>query len=226
MEAIRARHSVRNFTEQKIEGDFLEAVKKEVQQVGHDSSMRFKLIVDDPEVFNSPLARGFSNARNCIVISGKKGSDFEVDSGYYGEKLVLIMQQMGLNTCWIAVTFNRSYLKKKLELKYGEKIIAIIALGYGVDQGKPHQSKSFQQICKSKGPFPPWFEKGMEAAMMAPTAMNKQNFTIDFDGSKVELNSGRGRYRYLDMGIVKFHFECGTGMRFGVVPNKEDTGKM
>ncbi len=35
---------------------------------------------------------------------GKKGPTLEESCGYYGERLVLLAQQLGLNTCWVAMT--------------------------------------------------------------------------------------------------------------------------
>lgn len=37
-----------------------------------------------------------------------------------------------------------------------------------------------------KGETPQWFKNGMEAAMLAPTAMNQQKFVIKLDGNCIQ----------------------------------------
>ena len=66
-------------------------------------------------------------------------------AGYYGEKIVLKCQELGLNTCWVAMTYGKS----KAEIKRGQKLLIIISLGYGKTQGVPHKSKSIAELGKA-----------------------------------------------------------------------------
>lgn len=61
------------------------------------------------------------------------------------------------------------------------------------------------------GAVPSWFQKGVDAALLAPTAMNQQKFVISLEGNKVSIKAGIGFYTKLDLGIVKCHFEIGAG---------------
>ena len=56
--------------------------------------------------------------------------------------------------------------------------------------------------------LPDWFERGVKAALLAPTAMNQQKFKFCLDGTKVTLKKGRGFETKIDFGIVKYHFEA------------------
>ena len=48
----------------------------------------------------------------------------------------------------------------------------------------------------------------MEAALLAPTAMNQQRFIFDLkDGNRVDAYALSGPYSAIDLGIVKYHFE-------------------
>lgn len=47
----------------------------------------------------------FENVKNYIAVVGKKSADLSEKAGYYGEKRVLIAQLLGLNTCWVALTY-------------------------------------------------------------------------------------------------------------------------
>lgn len=85
----------------------------------------------------------FQNVRNYIVIVGTKND--QEKAGYYGEKLVLKCQELGLNTCWVAMTHGKS----KAEIKRGQKLLIIIALGYGETQGVMHKSKSISELSRA-----------------------------------------------------------------------------
>ncbi len=61
--------------------------------------------------------------------------------------------------------------------------------------------------------IPEWFNKGMELAMLAPTAMNQQKFLVCFDGEKISFLAKRGFYSKVDLGIVKYNFEMGAGIK-------------
>ena len=59
--------------------------------------------------------------------------------------------------------------------------------------------------------MPDWFKSGVEAELLAPTAMNQQKFLFSFDGNRVSAKAGMGFYTKVDLGIVKYHFEVGAG---------------
>lgn len=96
-------------------------------------------------------------------------------------------------------------------MEQGEKLCVVIALGYGETGGVPHKSKAISEVSKVEGVMPDWFKKGMEAAMLAPTAINQQKFLFTLDGGKISVKPGKGFYTKLDLGIVKYHFEVGAG---------------
>ena len=51
----------------------------------------------------------------------------------------------------------------------------------------------------------------MEAAMLAPTAVNQQKFLLTLAGDQAEAKSLGGFYSMIDLGIVKYHFEAASG---------------
>lgn len=128
--------------------------------------------------------------------------------GYYGEKLVLYAQTIGLNTCWVYLTYKK--VKNAYVLKKGKKLGLVIAVGYGETQGKSRKSKTLEQISTAGNP-PEWYLNGIEAALLAPIAMNKQKFSFSLDGNKVKLEAASGTCIKIDSGIVKFHFEIDDG---------------
>lgn len=209
MEAMQARHAVRSYTEKKIDGETRKALTAVMDECSAESGLHFQLICDEPEAFDGMMAHygKFKNCRNYLAITGKPGSDEAV--GYYGERVVLAAQALGLNSCWVAM----SYAKGKVPCKPapGEKLQIVIALGYGATQGVPHKDKPMDTLCKVDGQMPDWFRAGMDAAMLAPTAMNQQKFLITLSDGRVSAKAGAGFYAKMDLGIVKYHFELGAG---------------
>ena len=104
---------------------------------------------------------------------------------------------LGLNTCWVGLTYKKR--KLDVQIKDDEKLVCVLALGYGSDQGTAHKSKDMGDLCVCPGEMPEWFRNGMESAMLAPTAMNQQKFrfTLNDDGSvraQGAVRNGRPRH--------------------------------
>lgn len=214
MEAIKARHSVRQYEDKVIDMQTRAALDTFVDECNAQSGLHMYIVYDDPNGFDSRLARygSFKNVSNYIVLAGKDCPDFDELCGYYGEMVVIKAQQLGLNTCWAALTFNKKKVKQMIP--EGERFCMVIALGYGATQGVPHKNKPMEKLVASKGQMPDWFAKGVEAAMMAPTAVNQQRFKMGIvDGEPVIKVSGRGFHTLVDLGIVKYHFEAASGRK-------------
>lgn len=148
--------------------------------------------------------------RNYIALIGKKSKDPDERAGYYGERLALPAQALGLNTCWVAMSFRRGTAKKNCAVEKDEKPVCVPALGYGETQGVPHPSKTIEQVCDG-GEMPEWFRNGITAALLAPTAMNQQKFFFRRNGNVVSAEAKGGILTAVDPGIVKYHFEIGAG---------------
>lgn len=208
-QAIIERHSVRSFTDQRIEGEIKSSLEEAIEECNRESGLNIQLCLDEPDAFGGMRAHygKFENCKNYIALIGKAGTD--EPCGYYGEKLVLKAQQLGLNTCWVAMTYTKS--KVPCILNKGEKIQLVIALGYGKTAGRSHKSKDIMQLCRVDGEMADWFRKGMEAAMLAPTAMNQQKFIITQNGNTVSAKPLAAFFSKFDLGIVKYHFEIGAG---------------
>ena len=210
MELMSARHSVRSYLDKPIAPEAAEALRTLAEECSARSGLHIQLCLDEPNAFQSKLADygSFKNVKNYIALVGKNGPALEEHCGYWGEKLVLRAQQLGLNTCWVALTYNKK--QTACTVLPGEKLVCVIALGYGLTQGVPHKSKPLEALCKTDGPMPDWFRRGMEAALLAPTAVNQQKFTFSLAGNTVSAKAGLGFYTALDLGIAKYHFELGA----------------
>lgn len=212
LEIMQQRHSVRQYTNRAIEPEKRAVLDALTQEINRKAGLSVQIIYDDPKCFDSFMAHygKFAGVRNYIALVGKKAPGLDETLGYYGEELVLKAQELGLNTCWVALTHGKS----KAVVGRGEKEVCLIALGYGVTQGVEHKSRPMQELCTCGEPMPEWFRCGMNAAMLAPTAMNQQKFRFELlpDGT-VKAACGSGFYTKLDLGIVKYHFEAVTGKK-------------
>jgi len=211
LEAIQARHSVRQYLSKPINPDELAALRAEVDACNQDSGLHIQLVTDEPKAFEGSMARygKFSGVTNYFALVGRAGPDLQERCGYWGERLVLKAQMMGLNTCWVALTYSK--IKSAYVLNDGEKLSVVIALGHGSNQGVPHKSKTMDEVVKVDGPIPDWFKAGMEAVLLAPTAVNQQKFLFTLENGKVLAQAGHAFYAKMDLGIAKYHFEVGAG---------------
>lgn len=217
MEAIDARHSVRAYKDMAIPQEVRDRLDAFVSSCNDESGLNITIAYDDTEGFDSRLAHygSFSNVRNYVILKGSKRADFDFACGYYGEKIVLYAQQLGLNTCWTALTFNKKKVKELVPA--GEALCMVIALGYGETQGNAHKSKSMFDVIDVKGGMPEWFVAGVESALKAPTAMNQQKFCFMLENDEPSVRvKGLGTFTKVDLGIVAYHFEAATGKRVKV----------
>jgi hypothetical protein len=212
-EAIKARHSVRSYTDRKIPAETISLLKAEIDACNRESGLHIQLVTNEPKAFDGMMAHygKFTGVQNYIALIGKKTEQLEERVGYYGERLALSAQTLGLNSCWVAMTFSKGTVKKSCTIDDGEKLSCVLALGYGTTEGVSHKSKPMETLCKTDGSMPDWFKAGMEAAMLAPTAVNQQKFLITLTGDHAEAKSLGGFYSMIDLGIVEYHFEIGSG---------------
>lgn len=210
IEAIKQRHSVRQYMDKKIEANILAELQAEIDACNKEGGLHIQLVTDEPKAFDSFMAHygKFSGVTNYIALVGKKSDKLDELCGYYGERLVLKAQQLGLNSCWVAMTYKK--IPDAFKVEKGEKLIVVISLGYGKTQGVDHTIKTAEQVSNVSDETSEWFRAGVEAALLAPTAMNQQKFKLTYADGKVTAKAGLGFYSKVDLGIVKYHFEIGT----------------
>lgn len=212
VETIRERHSVREYDGKPLSRAELDALGAVVEECARESGLDIQLVGDNPEVFNV-IAR-FGLIRGCrthvaFVVDDAKAGDVAADEaiGYWGQKIVLAAQDMGLNTCWCALCSRK---KSRAVVAPGKKIRLIIAVGHGKTQGFSRKTKGVEALSSVEcAKAPAWFAAAMEAAQLAPTAMNNQNFKITLlsDGKTVRIDASQSGLNVIDEGIVRCNFE-------------------
>ena len=217
-EAIEARHSVRAYKDLPFSEEIVKLLEDELVKLNNEGQLHIQLICNEPKAFQGTMAKygKFRNANNYLVMAGKKAEDLDERIGYYGEHLVLLAQTLGLNTCWVGLSYSK--VPGTYVLEEGEKIACYIAIGYGETQGVGHKIKTVEQVSNASDITPSWFKKGVEAALLAPTAVNQQKFSFEYVGMNNNRHQVRAKkgfsmigYTQMDLGIAKFHFEIGAG---------------
>lgn len=212
IEIIKQRHSVRQYTSQAIEQEKRAILDELIAEINQKEGLHIQIIYDEPKCFDSFMAHygKLKGVSNYVALVGPKGADLDEKLGYYGEMIVLKAQELGLNTCWVAMTHGKS----RAVIGKGEKAGCLITIGYGVTQGVEHKNKPIQKVCNYNENLPQWFLQGVNAALLAPTAMNQQkfHFVLSPDGT-VTATRGKGFYVKVDLGIAKYHFEAVTGVK-------------
>lgn len=213
-DAIQARHSVRAYIDKPLPQDIVAALKSKIDEVNAAAGLHVQLILNEPKSFQCVTAKygHFSGVSNYLVMAGNKTDDLDEKVGYYGEQIVLLAQVLGLNTCWVGVSYSK--IPDTYVLDEGEKIACYISLGYGANQGVGHKIKSVTEVSNASDITPKWFLNGVNAALLAPTAVNQQKFFFEYTlENKVIARRTFSLIGYtrLDLGIAKYHFEVGAG---------------
>lgn len=213
LEAIALRHSVRRYTDRPLPAESIAILRSEAAKLSRESGVDFQLVVDEPKAYSGIMSYGkFSGVRNYFVVAAPRGEKYDELAGYHGERLVLLAQTLGLNTCWTGLSYRK--VKGAWTLRPGDRIVCLIALGYGETQGKPHKIKTVEQVSNAGPESPEWFRRGVEAALLAPTAINQQkfHFTLNADGSvTAEPRFSLVGYTHVDLGIARLHFDLAAG---------------
>lgn len=208
---------MRKYQSKALDAETVATLQQKIDEVNREGRLNIQLVTDEPKAFSGGLAYGvFTNVTSYFVVCGKKADDLDERVGYYGEQLVLLAQQLGLNTCWVGLTYRE--IRGTFERGEGEKVVCYIALGYGEAQGVERKHKTMEQLSNVCAESPQWFRDGVAAARLAPTAVNQQKFYFEY------LGDGSGRpqvrakrlfslvgYSKVDLGIAKLHFEIAAG---------------
>ncbi len=208
-EAMQKRHMVRKYTDKPLSDEIIAKINERIELNNKTYNLNMKLMINNSKGVSSIMklimARGVNN---FIILAGDVSGNLDERLGYSGADIMLYAQTLGLNTWWVGGTFNRS-VRRYVDNK---KVTGIIAIGYGQTQGVPHKSKNVEDVSKYEGTIiPSWFISGVDGALLAPTALNKQDFMLIGNGNRVKIECSNGIFTGSNVGLIKYHFELGAG---------------
>ncbi|MCL1923380.1 MAG: nitroreductase family protein [Propionibacteriaceae bacterium] len=216
--AIENRHSVRKYVDQPIPEEVRGPLDAMAQDCNQATGLSMKVVYDHPEAFRGGSSHygRLEGVSNYILLSGA-GGGADHDHGYFGQKMVLLAQHLGLNTCWAGLTFNKKVVRA--ELDEDKDLALVIALGYGLTPGKAHKTRGIEKLggVNGGGPMPDWFVRCLEAVALAPSARHQQKYFFELDGNHVTAHQGSSLTGFtgVDLGIAKLHFEIASEATLG-----------
>lgn len=150
--AMENRHAVRAYDpEKKIPKEITDMLREKIDLLNAESKLHIQLVTDEPKAFDSFMAHygKFSGVTDYIALIGRKSDKLNEICGYYGEQLVLLAAQLGLDSCWVAMSYAK--VKNAYTIAKGEKLCCVISLGYGKTHGTPHKKQITRGSCGNKG---------------------------------------------------------------------------
>lgn len=136
MDLIRQRYSCRTYLEQPIEPDLRRQISGYIAELGAGpwgGKARFELIAAEEEDRKSLQRLGtygfIKGATGFLVGVMTDGEQKLEDFGWLMERLVLIVTDLGLGSCWLGGTFTRSSFAEKVFARPNEFIPAVVSVG-------------------------------------------------------------------------------------------------
>ncbi|KRL61848.1 nitroreductase family protein [Lactobacillus psittaci] len=203
--ATKKRRTVRKFKKDAVAVNKLDALYERVAFLNKKYGVHIKIVEGQADAIPWYLKFFYAkNAKNYIVLTGNQESQQTL--GYVGADLMLYLKTMGVDSWFIGDTFN----KRKLEKRYHLPVQAIIEFGYAQTEPLAHKIKDITEVV-TPGEYPSWYLAGVYAALLAPTAFNRQNFIFSYQNHLVSLKVTDSPYADLERGILKYNFELASG---------------
>ncbi|MCD8118403.1 MAG: nitroreductase [Lachnospiraceae bacterium] len=212
-EAMSARHTVRKYKSTPLPADVVRQLNERIDMQNREHGLSIQLVTDNTDALPGIISRTMTKGvRNYMILAGQDAPETDEKLGYSSADLMLYAQTLGLNTWWVGGMYSHKGARRNLNAPDSKKIIGVVVVGYGEEQGVAHKSKNPEAVSLYAGDPPAWFKSGVAAALLAPTAMNKQAFTIKGQDHSVTMTYEKGSFSGADLGICKYHFELGAGM--------------
>ncbi len=228
--AIKKRRSRRHFDPHRpIEPDTLAKLDTLCNQFTPFPNTRSRLVTKSVDnVFKGIIGRygKIKGAPAFIAFIGDMNSQFvQEEVGYMGEGIILEATALGLNTCWVGGFFRPESVASLVEIGSKERILAVTPVGYArkfesleellmTGFGRTHKRLPISKLISGLGKekLPDWVRASLEAARLAPSAVNRQpwGFNVENDGITVLVRTSGPEFnvsKRLDCGIAMLHIE-------------------
>ncbi|MBP3709044.1 MAG: hypothetical protein J6I73_01335 [Treponema sp.] len=222
--AIDARVSRRKYIDKEIEKAKVDALLDAIEIYNKESGLHMQLVLKTGGVAFDGFKKSygfFVGVKNYLALIGKREDEHRLEKeGWYGEKLVLEATDMGLSTCWVGTSYDKSSCS--CDIAADEVLDCVITLGYSDEKHslkellmenmmKSRSRKTIEQLTEHDTELPDWFIRGMEAVQKAPTARNSEPFVFTWKNNVASARAcGDAERVMIDVGIAKLHFEIGA----------------
>lgn len=202
-EIIKQRSSRRSYRDQPLDT----AIKQQLMEflAGNHagpfaSPARFLLVAAQPgdsDTLKGLGTYGFIKGARAFIVGAVKHSEKNLeDYGYLMERIILFATDLGLGTCWLGGTFNKSNFSKKIEAAEDELVPAVSPVGYIAEKRSltehlvrwganskmrhPWETLFFHETFDTplSGQIAGAYAAPLEMVRIAPSASNKQPWRI------------------------------------------------
>lgn len=241
---IKKRRSIRTYDNRPLKEDDSKKIKDYISKLpSHPFGLKTNLNlinIDNKGESKQKLGTyGFIKGARSYVTAATTRTQYSLETlGYQMEKIILFATSLGLGTCWLGGTFNRSAFANALDLDKGEFLPIITSIGY--ESEKKRLREKLVQLSASASKRKLWSEifylngfdtpltvdeagklqNAFEMVRLAPSASNKQPWLLVLDKEKGiihfylnRLNNYVGNklgfeMQQIDIGIAMCHLEC------------------
>lgn len=222
--AMKKRCSRRKYTNRLIEPRDVEQIEDNIASYNKESGLNIKLVTEKGRELFKGFRKSyglFVGVQNYIAMIGRNDLSNRMEKvGRFGEKLILEATAMGLSTCWVGTSYDQKTAARLC--RENETLDCVIAIGYSdkkhslkermMEYGMNRQNKVMKALMEVEEPVPEWFNQGMDAVYLAPTARNLRPFVFKYkDGQVTAFTTVSTETAMIDLGIAKLHFELGAG---------------
>jgi nitroreductase len=200
-EIIRKRKSIRKYEAAPLDTATLEWIQEQIAAVKPlYPNIRYNIEI-------ASKTKGLFNVKapHYLIFSSEEGEGFCENIGFIGQQLDLALSGNGIGTCWLGG--SKPSENEKTKLTY------VIAMAFGTPNEPLYRSlDEFKR--KPLSAISTGEDVRLEAARLAPSAVNSQNWFFAADNGKIhcyrkKLNPIVGliynRLNRIDMGIAIYH---------------------
>lgn len=228
--AIKKRRSRRHFDlNRPIEPETLAALDALCKQFRPFPHARSRLVTESRKGIFKGIVGSYGKIKGApafIAFIGDMNSPFvQEEVGYTGEGIILEATALGLNTCWVAGFFRPESVASLIDIGSKERILSVTPVGYArkfesleeklmTGFGRTHKRLPVAKLVSGleKEEMPDWAKASLEAARLAPSAVNRQpwGFNVEDDGITVFVRTSGPEFnvsKRLDCGIAMLHIE-------------------
>ncbi len=237
-QVISVRKSIRTYENEPLSQELRTKLKHYIESVNgpFDIKMRFVIVGSDDVGSRSKLGTYgvISGAKTFICAVTEPAYRYEENLGYAFEKIILYATSLGLGTCWLGGTFNKSEFSRAVGLEEEEIMPIVSPVGYAKEKRSLIDSimakgagsknrKDWSELFFDKTFDTPLRKEkagtcidALEMVRLAPSASNKQPWRIVKDENVLHFFLKRTigyknivgyDIQRLDIGIAMCHLE-------------------
>lgn len=231
MNFLKKRRSTREFKKKQLVEKDLEKIKDIITEINFEAQqylIKMKLYEYGENIYqNLKGIAGYSGVMiespHYIALENEPSKPISmIYSGYFMEKLITELNDLGIGTCWISLNNVNSELKEKAFGEDSERLNYLLAIGYPKPKSPFAERQFSERIGVEEMVYIDNFEKNVSIEELenldlgdlffyvrfAPSTLNKQPWRFMLHDGYIDLLLiDDGDISYIDAGIIMYYFE-------------------